>query len=87
MAQAAGARGRPSRRLSLTGAWQTMKVFHPVFGQASPERRDRLAAVMFNAIAGHRVGDRPGPVETRANKRRPKKQRYPNEPRREAANA
>jgi hypothetical protein len=44
----------------------------------------RLVAVILKAIAGHRVGDRPGRVEPRATKRRPKKPRYLNEPRREA---
>jgi hypothetical protein len=39
---------------------------------------------MLEAIAGHRVGDQPGRVEPQDNKRRPQKQRYLNEPRREA---
>jgi hypothetical protein len=76
MARAAEAHGRAPRRVSFTGAWQTMKAFHTALGQASPERRERLVAAMLKAIAGHRVGDRPGRVEPRANKRRPKKQRY-----------
>ena len=41
----------------------------------------------IKAIAGHRVGDRPGRVEPCANKRRPKKQRYLNEPRKQARDA
>jgi len=84
MAQAARAHGRAPRRVSFTGAWQTMKAFHESLVGASPADRQRLVAVMLKAIAGHRVGDRPGRVEPRANKRRPKKQRYLNEPRREA---
>jgi hypothetical protein len=39
----------------------------------------RLMAMMLEAIAGHRVGDRPGRAEPRANKRRPKPQRFLNE--------
>jgi hypothetical protein len=39
---------------------------------------------MLEAIASHRVADRFGRVEPRANKRRPKPQRYLTEPRREA---
>ena len=70
--------------MSFTGAWQTMKAFHESLSQAPPDRRERLVAAMLKAIAGHRVGDRPGRVEPRANKRRPKKQRYLTEPRREA---
>jgi hypothetical protein len=84
VAQAARAHGRAPRRVSFTGAWQTMKAFHESLVGASPAERQRLVVVMLKAIAGHRVGDRPGRVEPRANKRRPKKQRYLNEPRREA---
>ena len=84
MAEAARAHDREPRRVSFTGAWQTMKAFHESLSQAPPDRRERLVAAMLKAIAGHRVGDRPGRVEPRANKRRPKKQRYLTEPRREA---
>jgi hypothetical protein len=61
-----------------------MKAFHDWLNQASPAERERLVAAMLKAIAGHRVGDRPGRVEPRATKPRPKKQRSLNEPRREA---
>ena len=84
MAEAAKAHGRAPRRVSFTGAWQTMKAFHDSLVEASPAERERLVAVMLKAIAGHRVGDRPGRVEPRATKRRPKKLRYLNEPRRVA---
>jgi hypothetical protein len=43
-----------------------------------------LIDAMLKAIASHRVGDRFGRVEPRANKRRPKPQRYLTEPRKEA---
>jgi hypothetical protein len=39
---------------------------------------------MLKAISRHRVGDRFGRVEPRANKRRPKPQRYLREPRHQA---
>jgi len=84
MARAARAHGRAPRRVSFTGAWQTMKAFHDSLIGALPAKRERLVAAMLKAIAGHRVGDRPGRVEPRATKRRPKKLRYLNEPRREA---
>ncbi len=84
MARAARAHGRPPREVSFTGAWQTMKAFHQSLVEASPKERGGLVAAMLKAIAGHRVGDRPGRCEPRANKRRPSKQRYLNEPRREA---
>ena len=71
MPQAAEAHGREPRQLSFKGALQTMTAFHEALGRATPEQRERLVAVMLKAIAGHRVGDRPGRVEPRANKRRP----------------
>jgi hypothetical protein len=84
MAQAARAHGPAPRRVSFTGAWQTMQAFHGSWAGTSPVERERLIAAMLTAIAGHRVGDRPGRVEPRATKRRPTKLRYLNEPRREA---
>jgi hypothetical protein len=84
MAEAARAHDREPRAVSFTGAWQTMQAFQESLSRASRGRRERLVATMLQAIAGHRVGDRPGRVEPRANKRRPKKQRYLTEPRREA---
>jgi hypothetical protein len=39
---------------------------------------------MLAAIAHHRVADRPGRYEPRANKRRPKPTRFLTEPRKEA---
>lgn len=84
MAEAARAHGLAPRQVSFTGAWQTMKAFHQSLTEASPEVRERLFAAMLKAIAGHRVGDRPGRAEPRATKRRPKKLRYLNEPRKEA---
>ena len=61
-----------------------MTAFHESLRTATEEQRDRLWALMLKAIAGHRVGDRPGRVEPRANKRRPKPQKYLTEPRRVA---
>jgi hypothetical protein len=84
IAQAAQAHGKQPRQVSFKGALQTMAAFHDTLRSASPRQRARLIATMLKAIAGHRVGDRPGRVEPRANKRRPKKQRYLNEPRKQA---
>ena len=84
IAQAAKEHGKRPRQVSFKGALQTMAAFHESLRTASPGERDRLMAVMLKAIAGHRVGDRPGRAEPRANKRRPKPQRYLNEPRRVA---
>jgi hypothetical protein len=84
IAEAAQAHGEPPRQVSFKGALQTMAAFQDALRRATPAERQRLFAVMLKAIAGHRVGNRPGRVEPRANKRRPKKQRYLTEPRREA---
>ena len=43
-----------------------MTAFQDVLPEAMPAERQRLFAVMLNAIAGHRVGNPPGRVEPRA---------------------
>jgi Transposase DDE domain len=81
IAEAARAHHKQPRHLSFKGALQTMTAFHESLRTADPEQRDRLWAVMLKAIAGQRVGNRPGRVEPRANKRRPKPQKFLIEPR------
>jgi hypothetical protein len=81
MAQAAEAHAVQPRQLSFKGALQTIAAFEDKLRLAPPSDRDRLLATMLKAIATHRVGDRPNRVEPRANKRRPKPQRFLNEPR------
>ena len=49
--------------------------------------RERLVAGVLRAIARTRVGDRPGRVEPRANKRRPKPHKLLIDPRKQRANA
>ena len=49
-----------------------MNAFRDALRQAAPSERDHLVKEMLRAIARHDVGDRPGRVEPRANKRRPK---------------
>ncbi len=84
MAKAAEEHGEEPRDLSFKGTLQTMTAFQDMLRQATPEERSGLIGVMLEAIASHRVRDRFGRVEPRANKRRPKPQRYLNECRREA---
>jgi hypothetical protein len=84
MAKAAEVHGERPRHLSFKGALQTMTAFQDALRQAPAGVRDLLVKVMLRAIASHRVGDRFGRVEPRANKRRPKPQRYLMEPRRQA---
>jgi IS4 transposase len=84
MARAAGAHGMRPRQISFKGALQTMTAFQDSLRRADPRARRVLMDVMLEAIAEHRVADRFGRVEPRANKRRPKPQRYLTEPRSEA---
>ena len=84
MAEAAEAHGETPRHLSFKGTLQTMTAFQDALRQATLSARGPLIEAMLKAIASHRVGDRFGRVEPRANKRRPKPQRYLTEPRKEA---
>ena len=84
MAKAAEAHDEQPRHLSFKGALQTMTAFQDVLRRATPGAREALVETMLGAIASHRVGDRFGRVEPRANKRRPKPQRYLKEHRVEA---
>jgi len=81
MAEAAKAHDKQPRQLSFKGALQTMTAFEGALRSATPEMREYLVQVMLKAISEHQVGDRPGRVEPRANKRRPKSQDYLTEPR------
>ena len=76
MAKAAEAHDKRPRQLSFKGALQTMTAFQDALRRARPSERERLMAEMLKAIAHHRVGDRFGRVEPRANKRRPKPQHF-----------
>jgi hypothetical protein len=84
MAQAAQGHGEQPRHLSFKGALQTMTAFQDTLRHAMPSVRGHLVKEMLRAIASHRVGDRFGRIEPRANKRRPKPQRFLMEPRDEA---
>jgi hypothetical protein len=83
-ARAAEAHDKQPRQLSFKGALQTMTAFQDVLRYAAPSDRRRLVEAMLEAISCHEVGDRFGRVEPRANKRRPKPQRYLKEPRQHA---
>jgi hypothetical protein len=84
MADAAEAHGKTPRRLSFKGTLQTMAAFQDALRWATPSDREHLIKEMLKAIASHEVGDRFGRTEPRANKRRPKQQRYLMEPRSQA---
>ena len=75
IAKAADAHEKQPRQVSFKGTLQTMTAFQDALRQATPKVRMHLRAEMLKAIANHRVGDRFGRVEPRANKRRPKPQK------------
>jgi hypothetical protein len=60
------------RELSFKGLLQALTAFRDAMRTADPERQARLWEEMFVAVARDRIGDRPGRVEPRAKKRRPK---------------
>jgi DDE family transposase len=73
MAQAAARHGVGPRTISFTGAMQTLEAFQPLleFGAAQDAAgRSRLYHDLLDAIATHRVGDRPDRYEPRVKKRR-----------------
>ena len=84
MAAAAEAHGKKPRQISFAGALQTMEAFREVLNWVPPETRRLLVDVMLRAIASHEVGDRPGRIEPRAIKRRPKPHDLLTEPRGQA---
>jgi hypothetical protein len=73
MAQAAVRHGVAPRTVSFTGAMQTLEAFQPLleFGAAQDAAgRLRLYHDLLDAVATHRVGDRPDRYEPRLKKRR-----------------
>lgn len=73
MAQAAEQVQVSPRQLSFKGAVQLLNAFRDKFLSApSAEQRQHLYRQMLQAIARHRIGQRPGRCEPRAVKRRPK---------------
>jgi hypothetical protein len=86
MAQAAARHGLAARTISFTGAMQTVEAFQPLleFGTAQDAAsRLRLYHDLLDAIATHRVGDRPDRYEPRVKKRRRNHYGWLTEPRAE----
>lgn len=86
IAAAAEAHEKEPRKISFAGALQTMAAFRGPLGMAPPGAHRLLVDVMLRAIANHEVGYRPGRIEPRAIKRRPKPHDLLNEPREQARN-
>jgi hypothetical protein len=73
MAQAASKHGIEPRSISFKGAVQTLEAFQPVIalqGEQDATRIDHLYQHLLDAVANHRVADRPDRFEPRVKKHR-----------------
>ena len=84
MAQAAQENGVRPRQCSFLGAVQTLNEYRLLLVTATAAQCSDLARTLLEAIASHRIGQRPDRCEPRAVKRRPKPLRYLNKPRAQA---
>jgi hypothetical protein len=76
IAQAASKHDVEPRSISFKGAIQTLEAFQPLIaiqGELDPAFRQRLYQQLLDAIATHRVANRPDRFEPRLRKRRQKK--------------
>ena len=86
MAQAASRIGIQPRSISFKATIQLLEAFQPVIahqGHLGTQRRQELYQLLLNAIATHRVADRPDRFEPRMTKRRPKNYDRLTKPRKE----
>src|SRR5208283_891245 len=86
IAQAATKHCVDPRSISFKGAIQTLEAFQPVIaiqGQHDSAFRTTLYQQLLDAIAVHRVADRPDRYEPRLRKRRPKHYGFLRKPRRQ----
>lgn len=81
MADAAQQHEISPREISFKGALQTVNAFLDVLHLVDPKDTDAFYQIMLDAIAHHRVGNRPNRSEPRAVKRRPKPMPLLNKPR------
>ena len=81
MAQAATKHDLLPRTISFKGALQTLEAFQPMIAMNGAASRKSLYQTILDAIATHRVGDRPNRFEPRLIKRRPKRYVYLSKPR------
>jgi hypothetical protein len=72
MARAAQDLGAPPRELSFTGALQAVRAFGERLLEADEAQAEELREWLLVVVGAQQVGDRPGRVEPRARKRRPK---------------
>jgi hypothetical protein len=83
MAQAAAKHGVEPRTISFKGAIQTLEAFQPVIAIQgnSTALRMNIYRQLLDAVATHRVADRPDRFEPRLRKRRPKHYAFLRKPR------
>jgi Transposase DDE domain len=81
LAQAALAGQVKPRQLSFAGAVETLDAFRWLLAVGPSQEIGRLVRVLLVAVGTHRVGNRPGRVEPRENKRRCKAQKLLMRPR------
>lgn len=72
MAQAGQTHDVPPRVISFKGTLQTLLAFTPLLERVPRTGLQSEIAVLFEAIVTHRVANRPGRLEPRRKKRRPK---------------
>ena len=84
MAAAAAKSGARPRQLSFKGTLQAVSAFRDSLRMADRKEYAQLRDKMFVVIAYNRVGNRPGRIEPRCKKRRPKPYRMLTIPRDEA---
>lgn len=81
MSEAALRYGKDPLRLSFKGTLQHLNTFLPLLASASPQKRQQHYEMLLLLIAREELPYRPGRVEPRAVKRRPKRSRWLQEPR------
>jgi hypothetical protein len=81
MADAAEKHGILPREISFKTALESLLAFTPYLATMSPTQAEIYYAHLLDALAGHRVGDRPDRYEPRLKKRRHKAYGYLKEPR------
>jgi hypothetical protein len=64
--------GVPPLRLSFKGAVQHVRIFAPLLAALTPGARKELNALLLQTLAAELVPERPGRIEPRLKKRRPK---------------
>ena len=81
MAEAALCHGKDPLRLSFKGALQHLNTFLPLLATSGPKKRQQQYGMLLLLVAREQLPDRPGRVEPRVVKRRPKWSRWLQEPR------